>query len=188
VKSKLLHYSVMLMGLLIAAVACQYFARGTIEPLTPFGVVIFFAAAFFSFGGLTKEQFTLGLGRFLVVISVPIVFVVLVYFIFSLFSIHLTLQHLLAIYLAGVAIILPFLIKSSMKDASPEKPAESTERQITCSGYWSFLFLNFLIIGALVQPWVPLDQKALWVGVLSAGLVFWLAFMFILEKSNRSQV
>lgn len=150
--------------------------------------MVFFTAAFFSFNGLTKEQFTLGLGRFLVVISVPIVFVVLVYLIFSLFSIHLTLRHLLGIYLAGVAVVLPLLIKSSMKDASPEKLAESTERQITWSGYWSFLFLNFLIIGALVQPWLPLDHKALWVGVLIAGSVFWLAFMFILEKSNRNWV
>lgn len=184
-KNKLLHYSVMLMGLMIAAVACQYIDNGTIDPLTPFGVVIFFAVAFFSFGGLTKEQFTLGLGRFLGAISVPIVFVVLVYFILSLFSIHLTLQHLLGIYLAGAAIVLPFLIKSSMKDTSPGQVDEKTERQITWSGYWSFLFLNFLIIGALVQPWVPLNQKALWVGVLIAGLVFWLTFMFILEKSGR---
>ena len=184
-KNKLLHYSVMLMGLLIAVVACQYIDSGTIDPLTPFGVVIFFAVAFFSFSGLTKEQFTLGLGRFLGAISVPVVFVVLVYFILSLFSIHLTLKHLLGIYLFGAAIVLPFLIKSSKKDASPGQVDERAERQITWSGYWSFLFLNFLIICALVQPWVPLDQNALWVGVLIAGLVFWLTFMFILEKSGR---
>jgi hypothetical protein len=188
VKNKLLHYSVMLLGLLIAAVACQFFSGGTIEPLTPFGVVIFLAAAFFSFGDLTKEQFALGLGRFLGAISLPVVFVVLVYFILSLLSIHLTLQHLLAIYLAGVAIILPLLIKSSMKDALRDQVDEGTERYITWSGHWSFLFLNFLIICALVQPWVPLDQNALWVGVLIAGLVFWLTFMFILEKSNRNRV
>jgi len=185
VKNKLLHYSVMLMGLLIAVVACQYIDSGTIDPLTPFGVVIFFAVAFFSFSGLTKEQFTLGLGRFLGAISVPVVFVVLVYFILSLFSIHLTLKHLLGIYLFGAAIVLPFLIKSSKKDASPGQVDERAERQITWSGYWSFLFLNFLIICALVQPWLLLAQKALWVGVLIAGLVFWLTFMFILEKSGR---
>jgi hypothetical protein len=175
----------MLMGLLIAVVACQYIDSGTIDPLTPFGVVIFFAVAFFSFSGLTKEQFTLGLGRFLGAISVPVVFVVLVYFILSLFSIHLTLKHLLGIYLFGAAIVLPFLIKSSKKDASPGQVDERAERQITWSGYWSFLFLNFLIICALVQPWLLLAQKALWVGVLIAGLVFWLTFMFILEKSGR---
>ena len=184
-KNKLLHYSVMLMGLLIAVVACQYIDSGTIDPLTPFGVVIFFAVAFFSFSGLTKELFTLGLGRFLGAISVPVVFVVLVYFILSLFSIHLTLKHLLGIYLFGAAIVLPFLIKSSKKDASPGQVDERAERQITWSGYWSFLFLNFLIICALVQPWLLLAQKALWVGVLIAGLVFWLTFMFILEKSGR---
>ncbi|OPX85681.1 MAG: hypothetical protein A4E54_02280 [Pelotomaculum sp. PtaB.Bin117] len=43
------------------------------------------------------------------------------------------------------------------------------------SGSWSFIFLNFLIIEAIIEPWIALDQLGLWIGILSAGLLFWFA-------------
>jgi len=43
------------------------------------------------------------------------------------------------------------------------------------SGSWSFIFLNFPIIEAIIEPWIALDQLGLWIGILSAGLLFWFA-------------
>lgn len=58
---------------------------------------------------------------------------------------------------------------------------ERQQHHTFLSGYLSFLFLNLLVIGALLQPWVPYNQLGLWIGVLVAGLVFWTANLLLLD-------
>jgi len=52
------------------------------------------------------------------------------------------------------------------------------------AGYWSFLFLNLLLIAALLQPWAPHSQTGLWVGILIAGTGFYLGSLLILERKR----
>ncbi len=52
------------------------------------------------------------------------------------------------------------------------------------SAYRAFLFLNLLIIAALLQPWLSPGHLGLWIGVLFAGLLFWAANLLILDRKR----
>lgn len=184
-KNKLFYFMILLLCYIVPSVACQFFSSGTIEPGVLVSLAVGLAAAVFLFAGRSKEQIALGFGKLLAVFSAPIVLLVLAYLPLSLFSIQLTGWFFLGIYIAGVLIILFFITRSSTKDVSQNPVMDERSLQhFAWSGSWSFLFLNFLIIGALIQPWVALDQLALWVGVLIAGLIFWLTIWFVLETKN----
>lgn len=74
------------------------------------------------------------------------------------------------------------LITRIGRDRIEPQVDERYEYHAFLSGYRAFLFLNLLLIAALLQPWVAHGRLALWVGVLFAGLLFWVANLLILER------
>lgn len=61
---------------------------------------------------------------------------------------------------------------------------ERQQHHVVLSGYKAFLFLNLLLIGALVQPYVSHDHLGLWVGVLVAGLAYWVVNLVLLDRTR----
>jgi len=121
----------------------------------------------------------------LAALSMPIILVGVVLFILSLFSIHPTGGSMFGIYVAGIVIIFYLAKRFGAKHFFPDPVVdERIVLHYAWSGSLSFIFLNFLIIGALLQPWVALGQLGLWVGILIAGLLFWFASLIVLEMKK----
>lgn len=76
------------------------------------------------------------------------------------------------------------LSQLSARRPTPEPILDERHQQHNLwSGYWSFLFLNLLLIAALLQPWVLHSQTGLWIGILVAGTGFYLGSLLILERN-----
>ncbi|ADH61209.1 hypothetical protein Tmath_1498 [Thermoanaerobacter mathranii subsp. mathranii str. A3] len=183
-KNKLVWFVVFLVAYLITNVAVQFFWKGIINPGQVLGAVIGIAIAFLIVAA-PKNSIVLWIGAVLVVLSVPIALVGLVSLFLSMFSIHFTGWGIIGIYVLGVLAILYLTMRFGSKQFF-QNPVmdERSLLHYAWSGSWSFIFLNLLIIGALLQPWIAFDQLGLWVGVLIAGLLFWLTTLVILEMKK----
>ena len=78
------------------------------------------------------------------------------------------------------------LLRFGKKTAASEAMIDERQQQHNLlAGYCSFLFLNFLLIGGLLQPWVPHAQTGLWTGILMVGLGFYLACLRVLDRRRK---
>lgn len=182
---KLMWFFAFLLSGLIATLAVEYFVTGEFNLAYLLGIL---------FGSLlgwiilssSERPWIFRVGIAFGVLFVPGGWVGFVRFLAALFSIELPVWSMVVLYLLGVFVMLIFFMRS-MSCSGEERPIHLPlldERQashFSLSGYWAFLFLNLLIIGALLQPWVPRGQNGLWVGILIAGLVFWGAFQLVLD-------
>lgn len=183
-KNKLVWFVVFLVIFLIVGVAVQFFRDGIINPVQVLAGAVGVALALF-LDIAPKKPFVLWLGVFFTALGVPIVLVGVVLFVLSLFSIQPAGGIMFGVYVAGIIIIL-CLAKRFGSKCFFQDPIidERIMLHYTWSGSLSFIFLNILIIGALLQPWIAFDQLGLWVGILIAGLLFWFASLVILEMKK----
>jgi hypothetical protein len=174
-EKKLMWFAALLLTMLVTTITVQYFLTGNINPLVLLGVVLG-ASIGWSLVSNTRRPWTYSVGMLFWVIFVPAGFVGLVGFIASLLSFEFPLWGMATIYLLGVLAMLFFLIHNTSRSGIEEiysRPVvdERYQHHFGLSGFWAFLFLNLLIIGALLQPWIPQNQLGLWIGVLVSGLV-----------------
>ncbi|NMB90239.1 MAG: hypothetical protein GYA17_17910 [Chloroflexi bacterium] len=177
----------LLLTMLVTSMAVQYFVFGDFNPAYLFGTLLGTLIAGF-FLPRPPKAWVSRVGAAIWVLFVPVGVVGIVRLVASLFSIQLSIPGMAAIYLLG-AVGMTFICFRSTHfrlGELPERPIldERYLRHFGVSGYWAYLFLNALIVTALLQPWVPRSQIELWVGVLAAGLVFWVANLFILEHKS----
>ena len=180
-KNKLVWFAVFAVMFIIISVILQFFKDGIIEPWRLLATATGIAIAFF-INIAPKKPIVLWIGLVLTALSLPLILVGVVLFILSIFSIHPTGASMLGIYVLGIAIILYLAKRFGVKHffADPVMD-ERIVLHYAWSGSLSFVVLNFLIIGAIIQPWIALDQLGLWIGVLIAGLLFWFASLVLLE-------
>jgi len=183
-KNKLVWFVVFLVTSLITNIAIQFFGKSAVDPKQVLAAIIGITIGFLIIAA-PKNLIIRWIAGVLAAVSMPIVLVGLVFLLFSLFSIHLTGRIIIGIYILGVLIILYLMLRFGTKQFFREPVMD--ERNLlhfAWSGSWSFLFLIFLVIGALLQPWIALDQLGLWIGVLIAGLLFWIITLVILEMKK----
>jgi hypothetical protein len=113
----------------------------------------------------------------------------LVRYIATRFSIQITNSGYVTIYLLGALAMAVFYTRTASRagrvgQINPPKLDERYQYHIGISGFWAFLFLNVLIIGVLLQPWMTASPIGLWITVLIAGLVFWVISLMILERKR----
>lgn len=183
-KNKAVWFVAFLVAYLITNIAVQFFWKGIVNPGQVLAAFIGITIGFLIVAS-PKNLLVRRIGTVLVALSVPIALVGLVSLFLSLFSIHLTRWSILGIYILGVLAILYLTVRFGTKQFFREPVMD--ERSLlhyAWSGSLSFIFLNFLIIGALLQLWVPLDQLGLWIGVLVTGLLFWIITLVVLEMKK----
>ncbi len=183
-KNKLVWFAVFAVMFLIISVILQFFKDGIIDPWRLLATATGIAIAFF-INIAPKKPIVLWIGLLLTALSMPIILVGVVLLVLSTFSIHPTGAIMLGIYVLGIVIILYIAKRFGAKlfFADPVMD-ERIVLHYAWSGSLSFIFLNFLIIGAIIQPWIALDQLGLWIGVLIAGLLFWFASLVLLEMKK----
>lgn len=183
-KNKLVWFVVFAVIFLIISVILQYFKNGIVDPVRLLATAGGIAIAFF-ISIAPKKPIVLWIGLVLTALSMPIILVGLVAFILSIFSIHPTGESMLGIYVLGIVIILYLAKRFGVKCffADPVMD-ERILLHYAWSGFMSFIFLNFLIIGAIIQPWIALGQLGLWIGILIAGLFFWFGSLVLLEMKK----
>jgi hypothetical protein len=187
-EKKLMWFAALLLTMLVTTMAVQYFVTGNINPFGLLGVVLG-AAIGWTLVSDPRKSWTYSVGMLFWVVFVPAGFVGLVGFIASLLAIKFPAWGVATIYLLGVLIMLFFFIHNASRSAiegiySRPMVDERYQYHFGLSGFWAFLFVNLLIIGALLQPWVSRGQLGLWIGVLIASLVFWGANLLILERKR----
>lgn len=180
-KNKLVWFAVFAVMFLIISVILQFFKDGIIDPWRLLATATGIAIVFF-INIAPKKPIVLWIGLVLTALGVPIILVGMVLLVLPIFSIHPTGASMLGIYVLGIVIILYLAKRFGVKHffADPVMD-ERIVLHYAWSGSLSFIFLNFLIIGAIIQPWIALDQLGLWIGVLIAGLLFWFASVVLLE-------
>lgn len=183
-KNKLVWFAVFMVVFLIISVTVQFFKESIVDPVrllaTAGGIVI----AFF-LNIAPKKPIVLWIGLVLTALSMPIILVGLVLAVLSIFSIHPGGASMLGLYVLGIVIIFYLAKRFGVRHFFPDPVVD--ERMVlhyAWSGSWSFIFLNFLIIGAIIQPWIALNQLGLWIGILIAGLLFWFASLVLLEMKK----
>ena len=183
-KNKLVWFVVFVAMFLIISVILQFFKEGIIDPWRLLATATGIAIAFF-INIAPKKPIVLWIGLLLSALGMPIILVGIVLLILSIFSIHPTGASMLGVYVLGIVFILNLAKRFGVKYFFADPVMD--ERMVlhyAWSGSLSFIFLNFLIIGAIIQPWIALDQLGLWIGVLSAGLLFWFASLVLLEMKK----
>lgn len=182
-KNKLIWFMMFTVMFLIISVILQFFQDGIIDPWRLLATATGIAIAFF-INIAPKKPIVLWIGLLLTALSIPIILVGIVLLVLSIFSIHPTGASMLGIYVLGIVIILYLAKRFGVKYFFADPVPVMDERIVlhyAWSGSLSFIFLNFLIIGATIQPWIALDQLGLWIGVLIVGLLFWFASLVLLE-------
>lgn len=172
------------LSMMIATLAAQYFWTGNLNPIYLLGVTLGTVIAWLIISD-PRRRWIYWAGMVSWVLIVPTGFIVLIRYIASLLFIRISTTGYVAIYILG-ALANVFLFIRTHRAGIEEiytrpKVDERYQYHFGLSGFWSFIFLNLLIIGALLQPWVTLGKIGLWIGVLTAGLVFWIANLAILE-------
>ncbi len=183
-KNKVIWFLVFLVAYLITNIAVQFFWEGIVNPGQVLAAFIGITIGFLVVAS-PKNLLVRLIGTVLVALSVPIALIGLVSLFLSLFSIHLTGWSMLVIYIQGVLAVLYLTVRFGTKQFFREPVMD--ERGLlhyAWSGSLSFIFLNFLVIGALIQPWVALNQLGLWIGILITGLLFWIITLVILEMKK----
>jgi len=173
-----------LMGILLGNVFAQFFTAGTINPAGIFGVLIGVGLAVFIHFYSRKKPLVRGIGSILIALLIPLPFAGLISYMLSLFPVDITITIFGSIYLVGLLVAMLILFGSAGNKVFAQDVPGYDERQLShfaWGGAWSFLVLFFLLIGALIQPWIELGEQGLWIGILLAGFLFWLATNIVLE-------
>jgi hypothetical protein len=173
--------------MVITSITVQYFLSGNINPAYLLGVILGTVIGWIILSNLNRP-WVYWVGMIFWILFVPSGLVGLARLVASLLSLEFPFWGSAALYLLGVLGILFFYERTTrfrIEDLA-NRPIvdERYQYHFGVSGYWAFLFLNILIIAALLQPWVPHSQLGLWIGVLIAGLVFWIANLLILERKR----
>jgi len=188
VDKKLMQFFAMLLSGLIVIIAVQYFREGNLNPAPLLGFILGAAIAWLLISS-PKRPWTFWVGTVFWILFVPAGFLGFIRFLASQLSFELTTWASILIYLIGVLGVLLFFIYNASRYGLNEiysQPImdERVQSLYGLSGFWAFIFMSLLIIGALLQPWIPLNQLGLWIGVLIAGLVFWVVDLSILERKG----
>jgi hypothetical protein len=185
---KLMWFFAMLLTMIIATVAAEYFFSGGFNVAYLLGVMLGTALAWYILSA-PKKRWLYWVSMLAWVLFLPGASLGLARYIASLLSITITTFGYVMIYLIGALVMLFLFIRTrprSEVEAIYNRPVID-ERYIYhfgLSSFWSFLFVNLLLIGALLQPWVAHSQLGLWIGVMIAGLVFWITNLAILERKH----
>lgn len=177
-KKNLVWFAVFLLVFLVSSVIWQFFLKGDINPWMLLGSAVGIALAYLLISA-PKNSFTLIALVLLAAISIPLVFLGLI------FPYLNSIWVMIGIYLVTVLTILFLTMKyGSARFFESTLVDERNLLHYTWSGFFSFILINLLIIGALIQPWIPLDQTLLWAAILLLGLLFFLANLIYLEMKN----
>ena len=184
---KLMWFFAFLLSMMITLLAVQYFWYGNLNPAALLGVMAGSAIGWILMTN-HKKTWLFWIGMIFWVLFVPVGLVGLIRLIVPFLSIELTALSTFALYLLGVMAMLLFYILTARHgtDQIHNLPMvdERYQYHAGLSGFWSFMFLNFLIIAALLQPWIPQGQIGLWIGVLLSGLIFWGGNLLLLERKS----
>lgn len=172
---------------MVASTAGQYFFAGNIEPDLLLGITLGMGIVWLIISRPRKSWLYWLILAF-TVLTTPAILVGFIWSIAFLLAVEIPLPVSIAVYILGAFLML-FLFRRRTSRYTVEEifqPSldERGQTHLSLSGLWSFFFLNLLIIGALLQPWVPLGQIGLWIGVLMSGLIFWIICLFILEQKR----
>jgi hypothetical protein len=183
-QNKLVWFGVFVVMFLIISVIVQFFKEGIVDPVRLLATAAGLAIAFF-INIAPKKPIVLWIGLVLTALSVPIILVGVVLAVLSIFSINPSGESMLVIYILGIVIIFYLAKRFGVSHFFPDPVIdERIVLHYAWSGSLAFIFLNFLIIGAIIQPWIALDQLGLWIGILIAGLLFWFASLVLLEMKQ----
>jgi hypothetical protein len=187
-EKKLMWFFALLLTLMIATVAVEYFLSGSFNLAYLLGVMLGTAIAWFIISA-PRKRWLYWVSMLSWVLFYPGVTLGLVRYIAIRLSIEITTAEYVIIYLLCAMLMFFFFIRMR-----PRAEIEAIYfRSVTderykyhfgVASFWSFLFVNQLLIGALLQPWVPHRQVGLWIGVMIAGLVFWITNLAILERKR----
>lgn len=179
---KVVFILLLLVGLVLGNALAQYLSGGSVSAAGIIGVFIGCGLAALIVYIARRNRPGRWIGVILLALLVPVAFTGLVSLLLSLFNVSMGITELAAVYLLGFVTVLFFAVRRDGSLLFRDVPGYD-ERQLAhfaWAGAWSFLFLFFMIIGALVQPWIDLNEQGLWVAVLSAGVLFWIINMAIL--------
>jgi|GEM_PF-1320015 len=182
-ENKLPFVLLLFIGLLFGNVISQFIFRGSLSPASFLGTLAGFALAVSIHWFILKKPGIRPAGILLIAILTPLPLAGLVSLLLSFLQIRIGIEVFLSIYLLGFLIILFFGLRPGSMLFPREIPGfdERHMSHFYQAGAWSFLFLFFLVMAALVQPWIGLSRPGLWFGVLTAGFLFWLANIVMLE-------
>lgn len=184
-EKKLMWFFSLWLTLMIATITVQYLYTGSLNLAYLLGTTLGTAIVGWLFISGPRRRWIYWAGMVSWVLIVPSGFIVLIRFIASLLSVKINTAGYIAIYLLGALANVFIFIRTHRAGIEEiyNRPQvdERYQYHFGLSSFWSFIFLNLLIIGALLQPWVSLGQIGLWIGVLIAGLVFWITNLLILE-------
>ena len=178
----------MLLTMMITTIAVQYFWTGNLNPAALLGIILGAAIAWLIISS-PKKPWTFWIGVVFWVLFVPAGLLGFIRFLMSWLSIGLTTWAAVSIYLIGVlGVVLFFIFNVSRFGVNQIYNQtiidERVQSHYGLSGFWAFIFINLLIMGALLQPWIPQSQLGLWIGILLAGLIFWGTNLLILERKR----
>ncbi|EEG78480.1 hypothetical protein [Dethiobacter alkaliphilus] len=177
---KLIFWLLLLTGSAFGTVLAQYFG-GAINPFMLLGILAGVSLGIFVIH-FAKGPFRRWVIAILSALFIPVVITGIVTYILSLLGFDTSLQSIFTVYILGLLFIIFIAIRIDDKDFLRDVP-EYDERQLhhfAWSSAWSFLLLFFLVIGALAQPWVGLDNLGLWIGVLGVTYLFWVINITVL--------
>jgi hypothetical protein len=182
---KLMWFFSVLLAMLIATLTTQYIWSGRINPAYLLGILAGSAIAWI-FLATPRKAWLFWVGTLFWVIFIPVGVVGLARWIASRLSVETPLWAAVGIGFLTFLAMLVYLFHNAARfrlEGGFERPVldERHQYHFGVSGYWAFLFLNGLIIAALIQPWVSPGQIGLWIGVLVMGLIFWIANLIFLE-------
>lgn len=178
-----LWFAMFFLTYLIASVVFQYLIDRTINPIHLFGGALGIILAFLISTLSNKHSLFLWVATGLAIITMPIILVSFTTIITSFFAIQLPKEIIFAVYILGVFIISFFFIKRGIKWFFREPTMdERNVLHLAWSGILAYFFLSLLLIGAILQPWIPLNQLSLWIGILTVSFLFWFISLVILEK------
>jgi hypothetical protein len=185
---KLMWFFVLLLTLLTATVAAEYFSSGSFNLAYLLGEILGTSILWYILSA-PKKRWLYWVSMLSWVLFIPGVTLGLVNYIAKRLSIEITTFVYVVIYLLGALVMLFFFIRTRPRSEIREiinRPVidERYKNHFGVSSFWSFLFVNLLLIAALLQPWIPHSQLGLWIGVMIAGLVFWFANLAILERKR----
>lgn len=175
-------YSLLLLtGSVYGSVLAQYFSGGIINPLVLLGMFTGVSLSIFII------HFAIGpyrrwVATILSALFIPVAIAGLGNYLLSLLGFETTIQSYVAVYFLGLLLIIFIAVRKDSKEFLQDVPGLD-ERQLLHFAWgsaWSFLLLFFLIIAALAQPWVPLDNPGLWIGILGVSFLCWVINMTVL--------
>jgi hypothetical protein len=185
---KMMWWLAYLLIMIIATISAEYFFYGSFNLAYLLGVIVGTSLGWLIINS-PKKPWVYWLSMLSWIVLIPGATLGFVRYIASLLSIKITIYGYVVIYLLGAMLMILFYIRTWSRAKVQEivnRPVVDERYQLHfgTASFWSFLFINFLMIGALLQPWIPYSQPGLWIGVMIAGTVFWVIYLGILERIN----